>query len=580
MKELSISLEEYEELLNNGKRDNANLKYSAEQIHKYTADMISKQYALIVMPDEVAEAHKQGYLHIHDMEYYATRPNCCNWDIRFFIKNGLKIDGTGDNGSVSKPAKSLEVMVHHITQMLMAGAVTFSGGQGLCNFNTLIAPFCHNRSYKDIKQAMQSLVFSMNQALVCRGGQVLFSSLALDLSTPDVLADEPAVGPGGVEIGTYKDYSEEANLVFKAMCEVIGEKDAWGRYFTFPNLLFNIRSGDLDQYEGNCRIMMELGADVPTVYYNNCKTLERSTMGCRTSLPLNFTGDYEKDCMNTGNFAYTTLNLPLIALDAKNDIKRFYELLDHFCELAYKGLIDRRERVIDAIYNKRMSNFLLQEDKDTGIPLYDIDRTTITLGFCGLYEAMQAIDGLRGKPVIEFLNDKKQEFNERDGLRWSVIGSPAESASHRFATIIKQKYQEATVQGVDGSYYLTNSSHIPVNAENNLVDHIRNADRYHGLTLGGNILHLWMGETWTDPEALWRLTQKILDTNTIFWDVTKDFSHCRKCNFNINKQIDYCPLCGSEEVEIFSRITGYYQNVSSFNNGKRQEFKERYRHKL
>ena len=103
--------------------------------------------------------------------------------------------------------------------------------------------------------------------------------------------------------------------------------------------------------------------------------MERSTMGCRSSLPMNYTGIYEKDCVNTGNFMYNTINLPLLALEAGGDIEKFYKKLDEICEICYTSLIHRRNTVIDAVYNKHMSDFLLQKDKETGEPLWDIDRT-------------------------------------------------------------------------------------------------------------------------------------------------------------------------------------------------------------
>ena len=319
-RKLGMSVGEFEDLLENGCKDNANIGYSPEMIAKYAYDSIAKEYALLKMPEECAEAYKEGLIHIHDMEYYMTRPNCMNYDLRFFAKNGLKIDGKGAMGSVSKPAKSLEVLLNHMLQAWMAGATVFSGGQGYVNFNTLLSPFCRGRSYKDIKQAIQGFIFNCNESLICRGGQVLFSSIALDLSCPDVLKDEPAISFEGIAVGTYKDYQEEADLIFKAVCEVSNEKDGQGAYHRFPNLLFNIRKGDLDEYKGTCKLLHETGANNPTIYYNNCIDLERSTMGCRSSLPMNYRGTYEEDCVNTGNFMYNTINLPLLALEADGDI--------------------------------------------------------------------------------------------------------------------------------------------------------------------------------------------------------------------------------------------------------------------
>lgn len=586
-RKLGMSVKEFEDLINNGCKDNANIGYSPEMIAKYAYDSIAKEYALLNMPEHCANAHIEGYMHHHDLEYFNTRPNCFNADLRFYAKNGLKIDGVGLMGSVAKPAKTLEVLLNHLLQAWMAGATVFSGGQGYANFNTLLAPFARGRTYKDIKQAIQGFVYNCNMSLICRGGQVLFSSLGIDLSVPKVLADKPAIGPQGIPNGVYADYQEEADLIFRAICEVSAEKDANGAYHRFPNLLFNIREGDLDEYDGTCKILHEMGANNPTIYYSNCVELERTTMGCRSSLPMNYAFDYEKDCLNTGNFMYTTLNLPLIALKANDNVngdkeklrQEFYNLLGDMCEIVYDTLIYRRDCIIDAIYNKHMSDFLLQEDQETGEPLWDINRTTMTIGYCGLYECLKILDNEDGIAILNFINSKKQEFYERDGLRWSVIGSPAESTSHRFAEIIKEKYPDAPVQGVKGNYYLTNSSHIPVSDETNIIDHIKNAAQYHPLSLGGNILHIWSGEVWSDPQAIWSLNKKILETGTIFWAYSKVFTFCPECGYTINDELEVCPICGSQHLFVYDRITGYYLCIETFNNGKRQEFKDRYRQK-
>lgn len=40
-----------------------------------------------------------------------------------------------------------------------------------------------------------------------------------------------------------------------------------------------------------------------------------------------------------------------------------------------------------------------------------------------------------------------------------------------------------------------------------------------------------------------------------------------------------CPKCGSKNVDTWSRITGYLQNLEGWNKGKKQEFKDRYRYR-
>lgn len=586
-RKLGMSVSDYEYLLENGCKDNANINFTPELISKYAYDSIAKEYALLNQPEECTNAHISGMIHEHDLEFYNTRPNCMNYDLRFFARNGLKIDGIGLMGSSAKPAKSLEVMLNHMLQAWMAGATVFSGGQGYVNFNTLLAPFVKGRPYNEIKQAIQGFIYNCNMSLICRGGQVLFSSIGLDMSVPDILKDEPAIGIGGIANGTYKDYQNEADMIFKAVSEVSNEKDGRGAYHRFPNILINIRKGDLDSYEGNCKILHEWGANNPTIYYVNCYDQERTVMGCRTALPMNYTGIYEKDCCNTGNFMYNTINLPLIALES-NDVDEFYKKLDEVCEIIYKSLHHRRKEVIKSVYETKMSNFLLQKDKETNEPLWDIDRTTITIGYCGLNEClMELFDGEgivtkedEGIKIIEYLNKKKDEFYERDGLRWSVIGSPAESTSHRFAMINKSKYPNAYVQGEKGSYYLTNSSHIPVNSDENIIKHIKNAGKFHKLSQGGNILHIWLGEVWSDPVAIWKLNKKIIETGTLFWAYSKVFTFCNECGETINDKIYRCQKCGSTDLITYDRITGYYLPTNGYNDGKQQEFEDRYRQKI
>ena len=88
-RKLGMSVKEFEDLIANGCKDNANIGYSPEMIAKYAYDSIAKEYALLKMPEECAEAHREGLIHIHDLEFYMTRPNCMNYDLRFFAKNGL-----------------------------------------------------------------------------------------------------------------------------------------------------------------------------------------------------------------------------------------------------------------------------------------------------------------------------------------------------------------------------------------------------------------------------------------------------------------------------------------------------------
>jgi len=69
-------------------KDNANLQENAETSHKKKADKISKEQYLLQLPPHLADHHLSGDIHIHDLEYFGTRPFCQDWDLRYFFYYG------------------------------------------------------------------------------------------------------------------------------------------------------------------------------------------------------------------------------------------------------------------------------------------------------------------------------------------------------------------------------------------------------------------------------------------------------------------------------------------------------------
>ena len=283
---------------------------------------------------------------------------------------------------------------------------------------------------------------------------------------------------------------------------------------------------------------------------------------------------------------YNTINLPMLACES-NSLDEFYKKLDYECELVYKSLHHRRSEIEKSLFEYHLCDFLLQKDKETGIPLYDLDRLTYTIGFIGLNETSIILfnkpihkANVKCEQIIKFINNKKEEFHKRDGLRWSVIGSAEENACHTLCKKTLEKYPDCPHNGTGDGVYFTNSSHINVSDKQSIAYHIHNSDIYHSMTGAGNILHIWLGEVFSNPEAICSLNKKILQTDTIFWSYTKDYSICRNCGFHINTTIEKCPICKSDDINIYSKITGYMTPVDCFNDGKYNEYKDRYRQNI
>lgn len=597
---LGIPVYNITSLIENGSRDNANMIHNPESVHKYVADEALKQYALLKMlPTDLADAHMSGDIHIHDLEFFAGRPlNCMQHDIRTFIKYGLKVDGTGDHTSVAGSPNHIETLMNHTGEIMLAAQQNMSGGQGMSLWNVFIAPFARGLSYDKIKQAVQMLIYNLNMAYAARGSQVPFTSMNLEFSVPKFLRDVTAYGPKGENVGTYGDFEEETAMIQRAFTETLLAGDADGKPHLFPNTIYALREESLkDEYSEDLMRVHELSAKYGSSYFANMLPDYRGKManymGCRTCLQDNWTGDWDTDCLRTGNLAYITLNFPRIAYQSRNESEVF-EYIDSYMDLGIKALNIRRRQGLNCLDNYNLLPFLTQDVENE--TYYRIENSTMSFGFVGLNEMLMSLFGVGiddpnsnkfGVKILEYMNKRAQELKKETGLRWTILQTPAESTAYRFATLDHEKFPDSVnSQGEAGVNYYTNSSHVPVNSDTSFVDKIKIEEKYHPLTGGGHIFHAFMGESYSDPEALMSLTNKIAKKSDIgFWAYSSALSFCIKCKTLMKGLNDQCPTCGERDnVEWYDRITGYVQQVGraksssgGWNSGKKQELIDRKR---
>ena len=106
------------------------------------------------------------------------------------------------------------------------------------------------------------------------------------------------------------------------------------------------------EYEDDLRLVHELSAKFGSSYFVNMFPEYRGKManymGCRTCLQDTWTGDWDQDCLRTGNLAYVTLNFPRIGYQSKDE-SQVFEYLDEYMDLAVEtskiGRASCRERV-------------------------------------------------------------------------------------------------------------------------------------------------------------------------------------------------------------------------------------------
>lgn len=601
---LGLPVSDVSHLIAVGDKENANLQHNPETIHKLAADTVFAQYALLnALPPHLADAHIGGLIHIHDLEYFVTRPFCQEHDLRFFFRRGLIVDGEGTHTAIAGPAKHPEVAILHAAKALAAAQTNWAGGQGYDFFNIWLAPFLQGLTYKRVKQLAQMFIYEMSQMYVARGGQTVFSSIALEPSIPKIAEEIPALLPGGVtrEGCTYGDFEPEANLFFNAIIDVYLEGDYQGKPFNFPKPEIKLRREFINKFDEDYFKVMQLAARFGSPYFLNlCPDYMPDIVNsqcCRLILTPDTQEleDFHAGRIRMGSLQVVTINLPQLAYEANGNDARLFELLGERMDLARQVLMIKRELIKQRLKEGVLPFAAMDCD---GQPYLNIDKQILNIGFVGLTEMLKAhlgswlhetSDAWRfGLKVIKSLADTVAEYSKTngDGLRFGCVQTPAESCAHRLALLDSRKYGEkAVVQGdrENGSVYYTNSSHVQPSADIPLMSRIKTEASFHPLTRGGAILHVWLGESAPDPSAIWQLTRRIAtQTLTAYFAYTKDLTICKNCSKVSSGLLSACPTCGAtgDAVEWWSRITGYYQRVKSWNDGKRAELTDRYRYRL
>ena len=586
MKKAIITEKDICELLTGYDNNNANQVYTSGGLEYSLFEMVSKKFMRTQYSPEWKEAIDGGYTYCHDAAQELFKGiNCFTLDPREVIRKGLRTYGDNNIGVTSNPPKHFDTALELIEQTMGLAVVYCAGGIACASINTFLAPFMVGESDKNIKQALQSLLFQMNQSFKNRGSQSMFSSLNMDLEMPEWLKKETAYGRGGEPCGVYGDYQDEAKRFVHLLTEVSIEGDAEDKPLFMPNLIYNIDGADLNEWLD----VFELSAKFSSPYfchYHKNNVEYQSTLGCRSALPANWTGDPNIDCMGLGNSVYTTVSLPAIALKTVEEGSDFYKELDYYMELVREYNKNRLDWIKKLWYKYHTADFMIQK-MPSGRPLYDLDNATIVCGYLGLSEALEilgygdiTVANDKAREIMTYMGDKIAGWKNEDNLRYGLFQTPAENLAYKNAQKMVKKYgfKRSHAKGTATRPYYTNSNHVPVDSDIGLVDKIRIEGNNQPIGAAGNIMNVYLGESYSEASALKSLCEKIRDnTDAYFFAFTGDYAICPECNSKFKGNIEECPFDGAE-TDVYSRVTGYLTNTKTWNAGKREELVRRHRY--
>ncbi|MCD6083880.1 ribonucleoside triphosphate reductase [Candidatus Aerophobetes bacterium] len=566
-------------------RENSNIGYSMSGLLMHVAGSVISQYTLDrIYPMEVADAHRNGDFHLHDL-YFGLSGYCAGWSLKQLLYEGFN----GVPGAIeSNPPRHLDTALMQMVNFIGTLQNEWAGAQAFNSIDTYLAPFVRKDklTYKEIKQAIQKFVFNLNTTSRW-GSQTPFTNLTFDWTVPEDVRDEPVILGGKLLDETYKDYQKEMDLLNRAFLEVLMEGDRNGRPFTFPIPTYNL-TRDFDWESENAKLLFEMTAKYGLPYFSNFINSDLNpsdvrSMCCRLRLDLrqlnrNITGGLFGSGDSTGSVGVVTINMPRIGHLSKTR-KEFFERLEYLMNLAKTSLEIKRE-----IVERNMRQGLLPYTRRY---LGTLRNHFSTIGPLGMNEAClnlfgKGIASKEGKEfaieVLKFMREKLQDFQEETGHIYNLEAVPAEGTSYRLARIDKRKYPDIITAGERVPYY-TNSTLLPVNATDDVFEALEHQEDLQVLYTGGTVFHIFLGEKMSSGEACKRLIKRIVYNSRLpYLTITPTYSICPDHGYLAGEH-SKCPVCG-KSCDIYSRVVGYFRPVKNWNEGKQEEFRQRVEYKV
>ncbi|MEG0798014.1 MAG: anaerobic ribonucleoside-triphosphate reductase [Acidaminococcaceae bacterium] len=532
-------------------RDNANISNSPSAKMLQIASAASREYYLNRMiPEKMANAHRRGDIHIHDLDFYGKTLNCVNIPLGKLLASGFN-NGHGFIRTPRRPGSATALAAI----ILQSSQNDMFGGQSFGFFDFDMAPFMEGAGEEEVFQAMEALVYNLNSMHSRAGAQVPFSSLNLGLDT-----------------------SENGRKVTRNILKAYNKGLGHGENPIFPNVIFRVKKGvNMDPGDPNYDLF-KLAISVsakrmnPTfsfmdTSYNKEYGGDVAYMGCRTRVIANRRGPAVTT--GRGNLSFTTINLPRLALRAERDIMRFYQYLDEMTDLISEQLYHRFR--VQANLKVRDLPFLMGQglylDSDK---LASDDRIepaivhgTLSLGFIGLAETLTALIGkhhgeseeaqILGEEIVSFMRNKMDKMSNKYNLNYTLIATPAEGLSGRFIRMDKKEF--GIVPGVTNKEYYSNSFHVPVGFPISAFEKMRLEGAYHKYTNAGHISYVeFSASPVNNLDAVEDLLRHMCACDCGYVGINFPIDYCDQCGYTGIIDGDYCPHCDAVLTRKLKRL--------------------------
>lgn len=574
-----------------------------------------------MLPPHVVQAHKDGLIHFHDLDYAVQRIfNCCLVDLRGPFK-----DGTVINKKMIETPRSFRTACTVATQIVQQVACGQYGGQTISLAH--LAPYVRV-SYEKIKNQVREELFGDDVPLasptkLCGNREVehiakkrLRKEIEDGLQTIQYQVNTFSTSNGQapfLSIFMYlnedPEYIEETAMLIEEMIKqrYIGMKNEAGVYVTpaFPKLLYVLDENNVPK-DSKYRYLTDLAVKcvarrmMPD--FISAKKMKENyedvfpCMGCRSFLSQYRDKDGKLKWYNRFNQGVVTLNLADAGLSADGNIDAFWKILDERLELVHDGLMCKHKSLLGTKAEKSPIHWqhgvIARLKKDDVIDPYLKDGySTLSLGYIGLHECVLALIGEshtteRGEElavrIMRRLRKACDDWRAESGLGFSLYGSPSESTTYRLAQTTQKRF--GVVKGITDRDYLTNSYHVDVTEKINAFDKLRFESQFQKISSGGCISYVEVPNLEQNLEVIDQLVSYMYETIQ-YAEINTKSDYCAKCGFRgeikLNNNLDWeCPQCHTvnrDDLTVCRRTCGYLGD-NFWNKGRTEEIGARVLH--
>lgn len=598
----------------NTENSNKNSKILNTQ-RDYMAGIVSKDISRrFLLPPEVVQAHDEGIIHFHDIDYFGMNAmsNCSLINLEDMLQNGTCINKV----MIEKPHKFITACT--IATQIILGVTSLQYGGATITL-THLAPFVrdsYNKYYDKYKlwgfsnEDCKRYAESDTKKEVADGVQT-FNYQCNSMSNSNGQSPFLSVF---MYLGETTEYKKELAMIIEEFLNqrLLGLKNEVGVYVTqaFPKLLYVLEEDNIHEnspYWYLTKLAAKCTAKRMNPDYISEKIMKKykegncfPCMGCRS-----FLSPYKDE---NGNYKFygrlnqgvVTLNLVDVALSSEGDYEKFWDLMEQRTELCHKALLCRHKRLEGTLSDVapllwQYGAFARLKKGEKIDKLLHNGYASISLGYAGLYECVKYMTGKShidsqeghdfGIKVMQFMNDKCDQWNKEHYIGFSIYGSPIENTTYKFAKCLQKRF--GIIKGITDRNYITNSYHTFVKEPINAFDKLAKESEFQALSLGGAISYVETDGLVNNVDAILEMNKFIYDHIMYAEENTKS-DYCQVCGYGGEiKIIDEdgeliweCPNChnrNKDKMNVARRTCGYI-GTNYWGKGRTQEIKERYVH--